>query len=91
VLKGAELRLLEHVRMEHRPIGWLQEKATPLWKRVAGGCHLDRDTLALVHEAGFEVERVERHLDGLVLAVFARNPRGETAATRPTANGHIEP
>lgn len=83
---GGELRLLEHVRMEHRPIGWLQEKATPLRKRVAGGCHLDRDTLALVHEAGFEVERVERHLDGLVLAVFARSSRAETTATRRTAN-----
>ncbi|MDQ3658264.1 MAG: methyltransferase domain-containing protein [Actinomycetota bacterium] len=87
VLKGGgELRLLEHVRIEHRPIGWLQEKATPLWKRVTGGCHLDRDTLALVHEAGFEVERVERHLDGLVLAVFARSSRAETTATRRTAN-----
>lgn len=75
VLKeGAELRLLEHVRMQREPVAWVQEKATPLWTRVAGGCHLDRDTLAAVREAGFEVERVERHLDGLVLTVFARNP-----------------
>ncbi len=75
VLKeGAEFRLLEHVRMEREPVAWVQEKATPLWKRAAGGCHLDRDTLAAVREAGFEVERVERHLGGLVLSVFARNP-----------------
>lgn len=72
--RGGEFRLLEHVRMGHKPVAWLQERATPLWKRVAGGCHLDRDILAAVREAGFEVERVERHLDGLVLTVFARNP-----------------
>lgn len=71
---GGELRLLEHVRMEREPVARVQEAATPLWKRVAGGCHLDRDTLALVREAGFGVERVGRHLDGLVLEVFARNP-----------------
>ncbi len=76
VLKeGAEFRLLEHVRMEREPVAWVQEKATPLWKRAAGGCHLDRDTLAAVREAGFEVERVDRHLDGLVLGIFARSPR----------------
>jgi ubiquinone/menaquinone biosynthesis C-methylase UbiE len=74
VLKGGgEFRLLEHVRIEREPVRWLQEKATPLWKRVAGGCHLDRDTLAAVREAGFEVERVDRHLDGLMLGIFARS------------------
>ncbi|MEJ7872956.1 MAG: methyltransferase domain-containing protein [Rubrobacteraceae bacterium] len=70
---GGELRLLEHVRMEKRTVAWAQEKVTPLWKRLAGGCHLDRDTLATVREADFEVERVERRLDGLVLIIFARD------------------
>ncbi len=75
VLKsGGEFRLLEHVRMEQKPIGWLQDKATPLWKHVAGGCHLDRDTLAAVRQTRFEVKRVECHLEGLGLSIFARNP-----------------
>ena len=72
--RGGEFRLLEHVRAEREPFGWLQEKATPLWKHVAGGCHLDRDTLAAVRDAGFEVEREERYLGGLVLGIFAKNP-----------------
>src|SRR5918994_6063832 len=47
VLKGSgEFRLVEHVKMEQPSAGWLQERATPLWKPVSGGCHLDRDTLA---------------------------------------------
>lgn len=70
--RGGQLRLLEHVRMERRPVAWTQKKATPVWKRLAGGCHLDRDTLSLVRRAGFEVDLVEHHLDGLVLVIFAR-------------------
>jgi SAM-dependent methyltransferase len=71
--RGGEFRLLEHVRVEKEPFGWMQEKATPLWKHVAGGCHLDRDTLEAVCGAGFEVERAERHLGGLGLSIFAKN------------------
>lgn len=42
---GGELRVLEHVAAE----GWtghLQTTVTPVWKRAAAGCHLDRDTEA---------------------------------------------
>ncbi|MGI8650083.1 MAG: class I SAM-dependent methyltransferase, partial [Rubrobacter sp.] len=63
-----------HVRMERRPAAWAQEKATPVWKQLAGGCHLDRDTLALIENSQLSVERVERHLDGLVLSIAARKP-----------------
>lgn len=73
VLKGGgELRLLEHVRMERPSAARLQEKVTPIWKHLAGGCHLDRDTLSLVRGAGFEIEEVGRRLDGLVLSISAR-------------------
>jgi ubiquinone/menaquinone biosynthesis C-methylase UbiE len=64
--------LFEHVRMKQKPIAWMQEKATPLWKHLAGGCHLDRDTLRLVHNAGFAVERVDCLLGGLLLDIVAR-------------------
>ena len=75
VLKsGGEFRLLEHVKATQERIGWLQEKATPLWKHVAGGCHLDRDTSSTVQETGFDVEQVKHHLQGLVVSIFARSP-----------------
>ncbi|GEM_PF-3587501 len=63
--------------------------SAPLWKR--GGCHLDRETLSLVREAGFGLERVGLQPGSLVLTVFARDPRGETAAPRSTANGQVRP
>lgn len=59
--------------MEQRAVAWAQEQVTSLWMRLAGGCHLDRDTLTAVREADFEVQRVERRLDGPVLIIFARD------------------
>lgn len=72
LVPGGSLRLLEHVRVDREPIARLQEMLTPAWKRVAGGCHLDRQTLEAVRRAGFEVEQVERHLGGIVLRIQAR-------------------
>jgi ubiquinone/menaquinone biosynthesis C-methylase UbiE len=36
-----------------------QQRLTPLWKRLAGGCHLDRPMSALVEKSGFRIERLE--------------------------------
>ena len=54
VLKpGGLLLVFEHVRRENPLLAGLQAALTPAWKHLAGGCHLDRDTLRLVREAGF--------------------------------------
>jgi ubiquinone/menaquinone biosynthesis C-methylase UbiE len=53
------LALLEHVRGSDRLASW-QDRLTPVHTRIAGGCHLNRDTLATVARAGFDVAGVER-------------------------------
>ncbi|MGB0189659.1 MAG: SAM-dependent methyltransferase, partial [Nocardioides sp.] len=41
----------------------------PIEKRVAGGCHLTRDPVALLERAGLEiVDRTERYLPGPAVA-----------------------
>jgi ubiquinone/menaquinone biosynthesis C-methylase UbiE len=35
-----------------------QDRLTPLWKRVGGGCHLNRPMAQLIEGAGFRVEHV---------------------------------
>ena len=75
VLKpGGTFRLVEHVRVKQRWIARLQDALTPLWKQVAGNCHLNRDTAQLIERAGFRVGAVNRLIGGLVIGIDATNP-----------------
>jgi len=61
---GGKLVLLEHVRGDGRTARW-QDRITPLHRKMAGNCHLNRDTRATVAAAGFDATAVERtHLPG---------------------------
>jgi ubiquinone/menaquinone biosynthesis C-methylase UbiE len=66
-----QLLLLEHTRTD-RP--WLDlsiDALAPLWLRLSGGCHLDRDTPALLACAGWHIARHERHAYGLYRLLVA--------------------
>lgn len=66
VLKpGGELRMLEHVRAPSPKLAHLQDRLTPAWSWMAGGCRLNRDTFSLVQAAGFNVTRRVQLLDGV--------------------------
>ena len=62
VLKpGGELRFYEHVIADGRLPARLQRIAdATLWPRVAGGCHMARDTGPAIERAGFTIEHSER-------------------------------
>lgn len=61
VLKpGGRLRFLEHVRSQRLWSGLLEDAITPLWSRIGGGCHLNRDTTAAIRAAGFDIETLDR-------------------------------
>lgn len=72
---GAALRMLEHVRFGQSVAGWLQDVLTPVWRRVAGGCRLNRRTIQLVGGAGFTLRNVDRALGGYLVAILASKPR----------------
>jgi ubiquinone/menaquinone biosynthesis C-methylase UbiE len=56
---GAPLYFVEHGRSDQpRTRAW-QARVTPLWRRVGGNCHLDRDIAALLRDAGFAVTTLE--------------------------------
>lgn len=58
------LLLMEHVRSANPTVRWLQHAATPVWRNLAGGCHLDRTTTRDIEAAGFVFERLWRSGDG---------------------------
>ncbi len=57
-----ELRFNEHVRSHSPVVARIQQTADRIgWPRVAGGCHLARDTEALISHAGFEIGSMDRY------------------------------
>ncbi|MGW3496542.1 class I SAM-dependent methyltransferase [Streptomyces sp. NPDC001020] len=57
---GGQIRFYEHVRSPHRLGALLQDAVTPLWRKIGGGCHLNRNTEAAIRAAGFTVDAVDR-------------------------------
>jgi ubiquinone/menaquinone biosynthesis C-methylase UbiE len=52
--RGGLLVFCEHGLAPDPSIQRWQHRLTPLWAKVAGGCHLDRNVAALLTDAGFE-------------------------------------
>lgn len=60
VLKpGGRLIFCEHGLAPDPSVRRWQDRLTPLWSKVAGGCHLNRDIPALLKEAGFRSTDME--------------------------------
>ncbi|MBI1251595.1 MAG: methyltransferase domain-containing protein [Alphaproteobacteria bacterium] len=53
------LLFTEHGRAPDAEVQRAQAQIEPLWKRIAGGCHLTRDMPAIIADAGFRMERLE--------------------------------
>jgi SAM-dependent methyltransferase len=65
----ATFHLVEHGRAPEADVVRRQERWEPLQRRVAGGCHLTRDPVALLTAAGFTVvEQRAAYLPGPKLA-----------------------
>ena len=60
VLKdGGELLFVEHGRAPDPVIARWQDRLTPVWKHLAGGCHLNREPDKLIAAAGFRIEELD--------------------------------
>lgn len=56
---GGRFLFAEHGRSPDEDVRTWQRRLTPVWKRLSGGCHLDRPIVDLVASAGFRIEGVE--------------------------------
>lgn len=60
VLKpSGRLLFVEHGRASDPRVCRWQDRLTPLWRRIAGGCHLNRAISELIESAGFRIEQLE--------------------------------
>ena len=56
---SGRLLFVEHGRAPDPNVVWWQDWLTPIWRRVGGGCHLNRAIASLIEGAGFRLERLE--------------------------------
>lgn len=78
VLKpGAPFHFLEHGSAPDEKVRVWQRRFEPIQKRVADGCHLTRDPVQLVRDAGFTIESVNQN--------YEKGPKILTYMTNATA------
>jgi len=53
------LLFLEHGEAPHNRTRTWQHRITPGWKKISGGCHLNRHIADLITEAGFSIQELE--------------------------------
>lgn len=63
--RRGRLVFCEHGASPDESVRRWQDRLTPVWSRLAGGCHLNRDAPALIRGAGFEMVVLEsKYLPG---------------------------
>jgi ubiquinone/menaquinone biosynthesis C-methylase UbiE len=93
VLKpGGRVIFLEHGRSPDARVRTWQDRITPGWKHIAGGCHLNRPIATLLTDAGFRIGELETsYLRGPRPMTFTYQGYAElgpdaTSAPRPDAS-----
>ena len=60
VLKpSGRLLFVEHGLAPDSSVARWQDRLTPIWKRMSGGCHLNRAVGTLIERAGLQLDRLE--------------------------------
>jgi len=74
---GGSFIFMEHVAAEPGSSRrrW-QNRINPLWRRVMGNCHLNRETEQAILAAGFEITRIERESMRKVPSIVRPTIRG---------------
>jgi ubiquinone/menaquinone biosynthesis C-methylase UbiE len=64
VLKsGGTLHFVEHGRSPDAKVARWQDRIEPMWKPLAGGCHLTRRITDSIAKAGFVVEKLDNYYE----------------------------
>ena len=72
---GGRLLFIEHVRATGSTARW-QDRIEPFWRRLFGGCHPNRDTVAAIEDAWFEIESFESFYPPVPLSALIPHVQG---------------
>lgn len=59
LVPGGKLLYCEHGAAPDEKVYQWQKRVTPYWKKLAGGCHLDRNIPTLLSDAGFTLDSAQ--------------------------------
>ena len=81
VLKtGGQLLFVEHGQAPEASVRKWQDLLNPTWKRIAGGCHLNRAISTLIESAGFRIAQLTTgYMRGPKLMTFMYEGRARPA------------
>ncbi|MDX0509838.1 methyltransferase domain-containing protein [Sinorhizobium medicae] len=54
-----KLLFVEHGLSPDLGVRWWQDRLTPIWGRISGGCHLNRPIRSIIENGGFRIDRIE--------------------------------
>jgi SAM-dependent methyltransferase len=77
---GATLHFVEHGLAPDAGVVRWQRRLNPVQRRLAGGCHLDRDIAGLVRAAGFELTAMSTYYERTAPKVLGSMYEGRAAA-----------
>ncbi|QCJ42877.1 class I SAM-dependent methyltransferase [Bacillus sp. S3] len=72
---NGKILLFEHVKMENRILGTIQELLTPVWKKICDGCCLNRNTIKLLNGHDIMMTRVQKYSKDLFVLVESVNKK----------------
>jgi ubiquinone/menaquinone biosynthesis C-methylase UbiE len=72
VLKSdGKLIFSEHGKAPDEDVQNWQKRVNPIWKKLAGGCNLDRDIPRLIESVGFKIDKLEQcYVKGPKIATY---------------------
>ena len=78
---GGRLHFVEHGHAPDEQVARWQTRVEPLWKCVAGGCHLTRRITDLIEQAGFRSEALETYYNKGEPKMFGYTYEGQATKT----------
>ncbi|MEW9668482.1 class I SAM-dependent methyltransferase [Ammoniphilus sp. 3BR4] len=67
----AQVLFFEHVRLDNKYLGKLQDWLTPAWSRLCDGCELNRNTVSKIERAGFQIKEIDSYYKDIFVAIQA--------------------
>jgi ubiquinone/menaquinone biosynthesis C-methylase UbiE len=56
---GGKLLFVEHGLAPDEGVRRWQDRLTPIWRSISGGCHLNRPIRAMIEDSGFRFDRID--------------------------------